>query len=130
MALFNKKGGGGPAPDGEVQQPPAVQQPARRVYCKVCEKDTTFSKCWKRLLPLKACSVCKAPFRVPKQIYDMQVPHCPKCGEYVEHPGFDYGVCDECNSRFELVEGCVPGLLPNRKQRAEMEQYGKIRYLK
>ena len=47
--------------------------------------------------------------------------------EFLEQPGFEYGQCDGCRSKYELVTGAKPGLLPNKQQRAEMDKVGKAR---
>ena len=70
---------------------------------------------------------CGLPLGGHPEIYKKQQPACPKCGEYVEFPGFRYGICDGCKSKFELVEGTKPSLLPNSKQRAAMDKVGKTR---
>lgn len=45
----------------------------------------------------------------------------------LEQPGFDYGLCDCCGSKFEIVEGTKPGWMPNKDQRAAMARFGKAR---
>lgn len=72
------------------------------------------------------CPNCKTFFEDIPAIYKENQPTCPRCGEYLEQPGFEYGLCDGCGSKYELVTGTKPGLLPNAKQRAEMEKNGKV----
>jgi len=66
-------------------------------------------------------------FDDPAGLYRRALPVCARCGEYLEHPGFEYGLCDGCGSKYELVAGAKPGLLPNLKQRQEMDKHGKSR---
>jgi hypothetical protein len=98
---------------------------AREAWCSVCHKSTRFTRVWRCAHPLSACSACGCEFDMPELIYDRIQPTCPKCEEPMEQPGFDYGLCDCCGSKFELVEGTKPGLLPNKYQRAEMRKHGR-----
>jgi hypothetical protein len=54
------------------------------------------------------------------------MPACPQCGELLEHPGFEYGLCDVCGSKHELVPGTRPSLLPNKVQREAMAKHGRV----
>jgi len=99
----------------------------RDAHCRTCKATRHFSRCWLRPRMLTVCTHCNAPLDDPKALYDMRQPACPQCGEFLEHPGFEYGQCDDCGSKHELVEGCVPGLMPNEKQRAAMNQTGRSR---
>ena len=122
MGLFGKrdtqpKDGGGFAE--------TVPLPGRQAWCRECKADRTFTKCWKRNGYVAQCPCCGVQFDNLAQVYERNQPVCPRCGEFLEHPGFEYGICDGCQSKYELVEGAKPGLLPNKKQRAQMEQYGK-----
>jgi hypothetical protein len=71
------------------------------------------------------CSCCGLVFENPAALYKRLQAACPKCGEFLEQPGFEYGLCDGCGSRYELVPGTKPSLLPNRAQRAAMAKYGR-----
>jgi len=72
------------------------------------------------------CPGCEAPLEDPGTIYADFQPACPACGEFLEQSGFEYGLCDGCGSKYELVQGTRPGLLPNREQRAEMAKHGTV----
>lgn len=72
------------------------------------------------------CTACGLAFPNPAELYKKFQPVCPRCGEYLEQPGFEYGLCDGCGSKFELVVGAKPGLLANRQQREEMNKLGKV----
>ncbi|MBI2433235.1 MAG: hypothetical protein HYV26_10220 [Candidatus Hydrogenedentes bacterium] len=124
MALFGRaakdKGGG---KEGDVTRPLV----GRTIYCSVCSGPRSFSRCWRRMHPLGTCPCCGLAFQDAGVIYAQAQPACPKCGEPLEYPGFDYGLCDGCGSKFEILEGTKPGLLPNRAQRAEMSKHGKAR---
>ncbi|GMW00744.1 MAG: hypothetical protein AMXMBFR84_18810 [Candidatus Hydrogenedentota bacterium] len=100
--------------------------PGRTIWCGECKTSRAFSKCWKRMGFIIQCPGCGVPFDNLDAIYGKHQPICPRCGEYLEHPGFEYGECDACHSKYELVEGAKPGLLPNKQQRARMEKYGKV----
>ncbi|MBI4556148.1 MAG: hypothetical protein HY706_01070 [Candidatus Hydrogenedentes bacterium] len=124
MALFGR--GEKPGTAGSAAQPSGANPTmGRRAFCRICNDYRNFSKCWLRAVPLNRCMCCGTVFDSPAKFYQRSLPVCPKCGEYLEHPGFEYGVCDGCNSKFELVGGAKPGLLPNRKQREEMNRHGK-----
>jgi len=127
MALFGRKGRAegdiGSAPNSESAA--TLPIPPRSAYCRICEADQTFSRCWKRPGMVHQCTCCETPFEDPRALYKRQQPSCPSCGEFLEQPGFEYGLCDGCGSKFELMEGTKPGLLPNRRQREEMDKYGK-----
>ena len=68
-------------------------------------------------------------FESAETLYGRSLPACPKCGEYLEQPTFEYGLCDGCGSKYELVDGTLPNLLPNLYQRQEMDKVGRIRRL-
>jgi hypothetical protein len=121
MGLF---GGRDKAPSGSAL-PTVRQLPARQVYCRVCNAERVFSRCWERISPLLACPACTQAFENPAALYQLNLPACPHCGEYLEQPGFEYGACDACSSKYEIVPGTKPSLLPNRRQRDEMNKYGK-----
>jgi hypothetical protein len=109
-------------PQGQSQAKPTNPQNA---YCRICSDYRPFKRCWLRVGQLPQCPCCGHAFENRAAVYAMDLPVCPKCGEYLEHPGFQYGLCDGCGSKYELMEGTVPSLLPNRQQRAEMEKHGK-----
>ncbi len=75
---------------------------------------------------VRQCPCCGLAFDDPVQLYRRFQAVCPQCAEPLEQPGFDYGLCNSCGSKFEIVEGTKPGLLPNRQQRAEMDKHGKV----
>jgi hypothetical protein len=64
-------------------------------------------------------------FENPAALYNKNQPACPTCGEFLEQPGFEYGLCDGCGSKYEIMQGTVPSLLPNKKQRHAMNKVGK-----
>ena len=83
------------------------------------------TRCWVRTAYLTQCMCCGLAFENPAALYQRNQPACPRCGEFLEHPGFEYGLCDVCGSKYELVAGAKPGLLPNKRQRDEMNKHGK-----
>jgi len=103
----------------------AVPVVGREVYCRICDAYRPFTKCWLRQQPMTRCPECGAIFHDVEALYRKFQPVCPQCGAFLEQPGFEYGLCDVCGSRFEIVTGAKPGLLPNRRQRAEMAKHGK-----
>ncbi len=122
MALFGQKKRDADKPS---PAPPVRQVMGREVYCAVCKAYRAFSRCWLRVVSVAKCTCCGLEFPAPEAVYRKHLPACPRCGEYLEHPGFEYGLCDTCGSKFELVQGAKPGLLPNRTQRESMSVYGK-----
>ena len=122
MALFGK--GNSKEGKGQGAQPvrPVI---GREAYCMACRERRPFSRCWMRVAPLTQCQCCGTAFENPAELYAKNQPACPKCGELLEQPGFEYGLCDTCGSKHEVMAGTKPSLLPNRKQRAEMEKHGK-----
>ena len=119
MLFFGKKNKG-----GNTAVNPLV---GRRAFCSVCNADQLFSKCWRRAAMVRQCTACETPFENAGELYRGFQPSCPKCGEFLEHPGFDYGMCDVCGSKFELPDGAKPGLLPNKEQRHRMGIFGPVR---
>ncbi len=99
----------------------------RIAYCSVCNRDQQFSRCWLRTTLVTQCGCCGQAFQEPRAIYAQNLPACPRCGEFLEHPGFEYGLCDGCGSKFEVVQGTKPGLLPNKQQRDAMNRHGRSR---
>lgn len=97
----------------------------RKAHCHVCSGHQQFSRCWLRVTPIVQCSTCGLVFEDPAALYRRSLPACPRCGEYLEQPGFEYGLCDGCGSKHELVPGTKPSLLPNKAQRAAMDKLGK-----
>lgn len=127
MAIF---GQGDKRREGDGKAGPPPQSKARptaphEAFCRVCNRRQKFSRCWLRVDRLAECPCCKTAFPNPAALYQEFQPVCPRCGEYLEQPGFEYGLCDGCGSKYELVAGTRPDLLPNLKQRAEMEKHGK-----
>ncbi len=128
MALFGRKNKApGSRQPAERSREPADTHPlvGRRVYCQVCDADRTFSRCWRRTALMRRCPACGALFESPGKLYRDFQPECPQCAEPLEQVGFDYGICDGCGSKYEIVEGTKPGLLPNQRQRAERARIGK-----
>lgn len=129
MALFGRKdkpkpAAGAPAVDkGPQDVHPIV---GRTIHCRVCGADRQLSRCWRRTALMRRCPCCGTIFESPGKLYREFQPSCPKCEEPLEQAGFDYGLCDGCGSKYEIIEGTKPGLLPNRQQRAAMAQHGKV----
>lgn len=98
----------------------------RSAYCRICDEQRQFTKCWLRPTRMTQCPACETPFQNVGELYDKFQASCPQCGEFLEQPGFEYGLCDACGSKYELVRGTKPGLLPNKQQRSEMERLGKV----
>jgi len=124
VALFGRK------PEDNQQSPQAASSgmqaaPAKRAFCRLCGDHQMFSKCWMHMGQLKTCGCCNTPFEDAAKLYGKNLPACPRCGEYLEQPGFVYGVCDGCGSKFELMDGAVPSLIPNLQQRRDMRKFGK-----
>ena len=101
----------------------------RTAHSGVCRADRQFSRCWLRTKPMRQCPCCHTPFDSAHDPYAKFQPVCPRCDEPLETPGFEYGLCDACGSKYELVDGAKPGLLPNKKQRDEMNKVGRVRRL-
>lgn len=120
MALF-RRGKSKKAKSGKTPLTP------RRAYCRICEAERKMTQCWRRLGPVETCEACDTAFEDPAALYEKFQPACPQCDEFLEQPGFEYGLCDECGSKFELVEGMTANLLPNRAQRERMNQHGRAR---
>ncbi len=125
MALFGRG-------DKEKAETPQAQNasqvrplPGHPALCRICSDRLNFSRCWLRVTMLTQCPCCGTPFPDPARVYAQTLPLCPRCGEYLEQPGFEYGLCDRCGSKHELIQGTKPSLLPNRQQRIEMEKNGK-----
>jgi len=126
MALFRREG----KDAGRTPKPPRGERfvlVGRRVYCGVCEDERAFTQCWRRVTPMTQCACCGTVFERPAALYARVQPTCPRCAEPLEQPGSDYGICDGCGSKYEIVENTKPGLLPNRQQRAEMDKHGRSR---
>ena len=108
---------------GEAEVVPLVGQ---QIFCGECSTIRSFTKCWKRSAHVRQCPCCGMQFENPKALYKEFQPACPKCAELLEQPGFEYGMCDTCGSKYEVMAGTKPGLLPNKKQRAAMAKFGKV----
>ncbi len=124
MTLFGKK--------EKEEAAPAPQRPAgmtplvgKKAFCTICNDYRQFSRVWKRTEPVRQCTCCGTAFENVGQLYAAFQPKCPRCAEFLEHPGFDYGLCDACGSKFELVDGAKPGFLPNLQQRQHMSRREK-----
>lgn len=121
MALFGR-GNSDKAKKGVEETHPIV---GRVIYCRICDAERMFTRSWRRNMQMQKCPCCGAAFENPAALYQHFQPVCPRCAEPLEQPGFDYGLCDGCGSKYEIVEGAKPGLLPNQVQRAEMDKHGK-----
>lgn len=116
MALFGKKD-----KEAEVPSTPAtVPLVGKTAFCTVCNAYRQFTRCWRRAQAVRQCACCGLAFENVAALYSKNQPACPRCGEFLEHPGFEYGLCDSCGTKFELVEGAKPGMLPNLEQRKRM----------
>jgi hypothetical protein len=124
MALFSKGGQGTKPQDSYVES--KVPVPPQHWYCRICDARMVFTHCWKRQTVQAGCKCCGTGFEFPEKHYKSSQPRCPKCEEYLEQPGFEYGICDGCGSKFELLKGTPANLLPNAQQREEMNKVGKI----
>jgi hypothetical protein len=122
VALFGK----GDKTKAERDPNEGVPVVGRRAFCRICDDYRQFTRCWLRPKQVTRCPECGLVFENVEELYRKFQPACPNCGEFLEQPGFEYGYCDECGSKFELPTGAKPGLLPNRKQRAEMDKFGKV----
>jgi len=124
MALFGKKNSDAPGAGAGNAIPEMLPLEARKAYCQICAKEQKLSRCWQRNVPVKQCPCCGLIFQNVPALYNLPVPMCPQCKEPLEQPYFDYGLCDGCGSKYEIVPGTKPGLLPNKQQRAEMAKFG------
>ena len=122
MALFGR---GGKETAGAGRARDVLPLPKRDIWCAVCGETRSFTRVWRRKDMLRQCPCCGMAFDTPRALYQRFQPQCPQCGEFLEQPDFDYGHCDACGSKFEIVQGTKPGLLPNAAQRKEMEKHGK-----
>ena len=123
MGLFGRQD---PKPDaagerGEFPLPP------KKAWCGVCSKEQPLTKVWRRNGMMRRCPCCGLEFEKPAELYARVQAVCPKCDEPLEQPGFDYGFCDGCGSKYELSEGAKPGLMPNLAQLRERDKHGKSR---
>lgn len=122
MALFGR-GKRGESADAVAAAHAPI--PGREAFCRVCDGLRRFSTCWRRSGIMVACPGCGASFENPAAIYGRRQPTCPRCEEPLESPGFEYGVCEGCGSKYELADGARPALLPNKKQRDAMNVHGR-----
>ena len=129
MALFGKKDKNPPPSAQASPQSAAASQvrqlPAREVLCAVCDERRPFSRCWLRTTAMTQCPCCKLAFDSPAKLYRLLQPACPQCAEFLEQTGFDYGLCDTCGSKHEIVAGTKPSLLPSKAQREVMDKRGR-----
>ncbi|MFA7691948.1 MAG: hypothetical protein GX117_02005 [Candidatus Hydrogenedentes bacterium] len=115
----------GDNPNKSLQSQERFPLVARHAWCSVCQQESRFTRIWRRAAMMGQCPCCQLVFEEPEQLYRRFQPACPRCAEPLEQPQFDYGFCDRCGSKFELMEGAKPGLLPNKRQRDEMNKQGK-----
>lgn len=125
MALFGRSDKGSSSGKSESTEQGANPLVGRTIYCRVCDGDRMLTRCWRRTGYVRKCPCCGLVFENPRLLYVKFQPTCPKCEEPLEQPGFDYGLCDGCGSRYEIVEGTKPGLLPNLRQRTDMNKHGR-----
>jgi hypothetical protein len=126
MGLFSRGDKGADAEKKPASADQGVHPVAgKTIHCRVCNGDRTLTRCWRRTAIMRACPCCGLVFENAKALYAGFAPACPKCAEPLEQTGFDYGFCDGCGSKYEVVEGTKPGLLPNLRQRQAMDQVGK-----
>ena len=123
MALF----GFGKRAKKTKDRPEAKRTKPRKALCRVCDARQQFSLCWRRLEYIVKCPCCGLDFGDPAVFYNRIQPSCLGCGEFLEQPGFEYGICDGCGSKHELVDGGKPCLLPNERQRKAMNLHGRAR---
>lgn len=116
MALFGKKDKSADAP----ASPATIPIVGKEAFCTVCNAYRPFTRRWKRVQAVNQCACCSLAFENVAALYAKYQPSCPRCGEFLEHPGFEYGLCDGCGTKFELMEGAKPGMLPNLEQRKRM----------
>ncbi len=119
---FSKSDAAGKRAEQTMEAYPLV---AKQAWCSVCDKTQTFTKVWRRAVMMRRCPNCGMEFDEPSLLYQRTQPICLQCREPLEQPSFDYGFCDGCGSKFELMDGAKPGLLPNQAQRNEMDKHGK-----
>ena len=120
--LRKKSGAAADAMDAGQETFPLMKKQA---FCYVCNEQQTFTKVWRRAGMMQRCPGCGLVFERPEELYRRFQPSCPQCEEPLEQPQFEYGFCDRCGSKFELMDGTKPGLLPNQAQRDEMRKHGK-----
>lgn len=125
MALFGKKNSDDFSAKAAV--PDMLPLEPRDIFCQVCVKKQKFSRCWQRNIPVSQCPCCGLIFQNIDALYKQSYPVCPQCREPLEQPYFDYGLCDGCGSKYEIVLGTKPGLLPNKEQRARMAKSGTVK---
>lgn len=123
MALFGK---GNKSKEAKRPAETTRSLTGRKAYCRVCDSHQLFSRCWLRIGYVAQCPCCGLVFDDPPFLYKRFQPTCPRCHEFLEQPNFEYGTCDGCGSKYELMPGTRPGLLPNKAQRQEMDKHGKI----
>ena len=126
MALFPRGGKNKAASSANQEVEETRPLVGRELICRVCEQTQRLTRCWRRLVPMRQCACCGQPFENPAALYAQFQPHCPRCAEALEQPNFDYGLCDGCGTKYEIVENTKPGLIPNRKQREEIRTTGRI----
>ena len=120
---INNALGGTGGKEGAAQETfPLVKKQAT---CGVCGDVRSFTRVWRRAVMMSRCPNCGLIFPESEELYKRFQPACPQCEEPLEQPGFEYGYCDQCGSKFELMDGSKPGLLPNQAQRMEMRKHGK-----
>lgn len=125
MGLFRRDKNKNAAPLAENAVHPLV---SRVIFCTICRGERPFSKCWKRSGMVTTCTACNQPLGDPRTLYHhQQQPKCPHCEEYLEQPDFEYGICDGCGAKYEIMQGTKPGLLPNKQQRDSMDRHGRSR---
>ena len=107
--------------------PETVPLPPFHTYCRICDDKQTFTKRWRRIRLALNCEHCGIILDEVRELIDTFQPACPRCEEFLEQPAWEYGICDGCASKYELLEGTQPNLLPNKFQREQMDRIGKTR---
>ena len=119
MALFQKK-----EPVG--RRPGTVPTTPTKIFCRICNAQREIVDCWLRTEAVTTCRGCGTVLENVAALYRRRQPACSACEEPLAQPGFEYGRCQKCGSKYELVSGTPPTLLPSRAQRAAMDRHGKV----
>ena len=120
MTIFRK------GPEAPPRNPDTAPLPPVDAYCRICDDRSTFTRRWRRIRTATHCACCGLEFAAVGRMISTFQPQCPRCFEYIEQPTFEYGECEGCGSKFELMEGTYPNLLPNKFQREQMDKVGKV----
>ena len=108
MALFSKGNRKKKALEAEGPASKSRLVPGRVAYCLLCGDRQQFTRCWMRIGRISQCPGCGAAFSDPANIYAQFQPAFPHCGEFLEQPGFEYGLCDGCGSKHNSCKAARP----------------------